>query len=82
MAFQSLKLRWQRTWNDVPRDFKAYDGERKVGRVHFSASALSPEVAWSWSGGAYIEHPGGAIWSGGNGRVGSKQAACEALEAE
>lgn len=44
----TFALTWRRTWEDVPRDFAAYDGERQVGRIYKRAGGSLNPASWYW----------------------------------
>ena len=77
---QPLKLKWRRTWVDVPRDFcadapEAFGG---VGRVHEKHGGNGSRI-WIWSCYAYLRDSN--VTMNGVGREETKDAACRALEA-
>lgn len=76
MSERRLKYRWRRSWEDVPDDYVAMDGNISFGRVHLHQTG--PNRFWTWY--LWDQSPEGLI-EPETGADPDKMAACQQLEA-
>ena len=71
-----MRLPWQRTWHDKPRDFTARAGNEQVGRIHFAVGVGQIPDCWHWS--CYGRYRG--RFANTSGTAATKDEAARALE--
>ena len=74
MTERQFKYRWARTGNEVAEDYRAFDGESGIGRVHRVVSVSA--AGWAWACNAHLEW-----FCSDAGTVATKEDACHAVEA-